>query len=217
MTIRGGSLLGSNTPYTTVPDRLETGSFLLLGALSAQELTIRNCVPEHIESLISMLRESGVRMDVGTSEITVRAPEAKPAAGASSPYVSFNVRTHEYPGFPTDLQPQIGVFLTQAAGTSIIFETIFEGRFGYAEDLRKMGADVTAMNSRELMIRGPKALHAPDDAIVDARDIRAGFAMIMAALVASGETTIQNAKFIDRGYEDIEEVLRALGADVRKA
>ena len=132
-------------------------------------------------------------------------------------FSAFNVRTHEYPGFPTDLQAPLVTFLTQASGESLIFETIFEGRFKYVEDLQKMGANITVMNPREIMIKGPTPLsELPDKEELQAHDIRAGFAVVMAALVGKGTFTINNIHLIDRGYEKLEERLRAIGADVRR-
>ena len=201
--------------YRTVPDRIEAGSFLLLGALCAKDLKITHCEPAHLDVVIAMLRDSGVALEVGKDFIHIKGTSAQNLK-------PFNIRTHEYPGFPTDLQAPAVVYLTQAAGESIIFETIFEGRFKYADDLKKMGASVTIMNPREILVKGPAALKALDGVDGDQReelqayDIRAGFAVIMAALLARGTSVIKNIYFIDRGYENIEGRLRAIGADIQR-
>jgi UDP-N-acetylglucosamine 1-carboxyvinyltransferase len=128
-----------------------------------------------------------------------------------------DLRTHEYPGFSTDLQPQVAVFLTQTSCESKVFETIYEGRFKYVEDLQKMGANVTIMNPREILVKGPTALkHVLENEELSARDIRAGFAVVMAALTATGKFTVNNVHLIDRGYERLEEKLKALGANIQR-
>jgi len=205
-------LVSAGKPYVTIPDRIEAGSFLLLAALCGDDVKITTCEPKHLEVLISMLMDSGVPLQIGTDFIHVK----NNGAVKNSELKTFNVRTHEYPGFATDLQPQVSVFLTQASGESIIFETIFEGRFKYTEDLIKMGANITIMNPREIMVKGGAELKAPEAEELRAHDIRAGFAVVMAALVASGESVINNIYYIDRGYERLEERLCALGAKVER-
>ncbi|MEY2664339.1 MAG: hypothetical protein RIT04_147 [Candidatus Parcubacteria bacterium] len=226
MKIRGTGLLKAraNKPYVTMPDRIETGSFLFLGALCADTLRITHCNPAHVEATISLLQGSGVPIVVGPDTIEIRGN----AAVKNSSLAPFNVRTHEYPGFPTDLQPQASVYLTQVGsekmnpnsgmkGESIVFETIYEGRFKFVSNLEKMGAAVTVMNPREILIKGCGVLKAPESGDeINAYDIRAGFAMIIAALCASGTSVINNVYFIDRGYENIEGRLSALGADIRR-
>jgi len=207
-----GKLLSPNKPYITIPDRIETGSYLVLGALCANNMSIEDCQPEHVESLINLLKKSGVPIHVGKSSIEI-IDNTKP----NSAFGAFNVRTHEYPGFATDLQPIIATYLTQVTGESVIFETIYEGRFKYAEDLQKLGANITIMNSHEIIIRGPTLFRVmPDDGNLTAHDLRAGFAMVLAGLVGSGEFTINNVNLIDRGYEKIEERLTTLGASVKR-
>ncbi|MDB5258847.1 MAG: UDP-N-acetylglucosamine 1-carboxyvinyltransferase, UDP-N-acetylglucosamine 1-carboxyvinyltransferase [Candidatus Taylorbacteria bacterium] len=219
-----GGLLKAKHAYETIPDRVETGSFLLLGVLCADNLKITHCNPEHIEVLISHLRESGANIIVTKDTIELR-DNAKLKNSSLKP---FNIRTHEYPGFSTDLQAPMTVFLTQvgadeinpnsgARGESIVFETIYEGRFKYVSNLEKLGAQLTVMNPREILVKGGASLKAPEPGEeLEAYDIRAGFATIMAALVAKGTSVIKNAYFIDRGYENIEGRLAALGADVRR-
>ena len=204
----GGKLLNSHKSYTAIPDRIEAGSFLILGALCATSLTIKKCQPKHLESVINLLRDSGVEMDIGVDTITVRGGKK---------FKPFNIRTHEYPGFPTDLQAPIVTYLTQVEGESMIFETIFEGRFKYAEDLSKMGAHITIMNPREILIKGPTPLvQLTETDELRAHDIRAGFAIVLAALLGAGTFTVHNVHLIDRGYEKLEEQLTALGAEVKR-
>lgn len=205
----GGKLLTANKPFVTIPDRITAGSFLILGALTAQELTIKNCRPDHMESVTKMLAECGVKMDITKDSITVYG-------GASYKPVA-ELRTREYPGFPTDLQSPMVVFLTQCAGDSRVVETIFEGRFKYVEDLMKLGARITSVNSREIIVHGPMQSRAlsPTE-LLTAHDIRAGFAVVLAALLGAGTSTVLNVHLIDRGYEQLEQVLRGLGAQVER-
>jgi UDP-N-acetylglucosamine 1-carboxyvinyltransferase len=203
--IKGGKpLSGAQTPYITMPDRIETGSFMILGALCAKKLVITGCVPEHVEVTTEILRSAGVTIETAQNSITVFGAEKLSAV---------NVRTHEYPGLPTDLQAPMGVFLTQAEGESALFETIYEGRLGYAKDLAAMGADITLQDSHRAIIKGPRALKG---STVKAPDLRAGIAFVIAGLIASGETTILNAYVIDRGYERLAERLSAIGVDIKR-
>jgi UDP-N-acetylglucosamine 1-carboxyvinyltransferase len=205
ISIRGGApLSGAKTPYQTMPDRIETGSFMVLGALTCKKLAIEGCIPEHVEVTTEILRTAGVRVEVAADSITVYGADTLSAV---------NVRTHEYPGLPTDLQSPMGVLLTQAAGESALFETIYEGRLGYTKDLVAMGAQITMQDTHRALIKGPMPLRA---ARVKAPDLRAGMALIIAGLVASGETIVENAYVVERGYERLAERLRALGADIEK-
>jgi len=215
ITIEGtsGKLLSPKVAYMTIPDRIEAGSYLLLGALCADEMNINNCRPDHMEAVINLLRESGVPITVGKDSVTISGNGRL----ANSSFKSFNVRTHEYPGFPTDIQSPLVTFLTQVTGESLVFETIFEGRFKYVEELVKMGANITVMNSREILIKGPSQLvELPDSEELSAHDIRAGFAVVMAALVGKGKFVVNNVHLIDRGYERLEERLFALGAHIQR-
>ena len=158
MEIRGtdGQLLSPNKPFVTIPDRIEAGSFLILGALCSENMTIKDCEPKHMEAVINMLKGSGVPMEIGKSSVKITRNVAPTAM--LSPVA--DLRTHEYPGFPTDLQAPAVVFLTQTNGESRVFETIYEGRFKYVNDLNKIGADITAVNPREVLIQGPTPLEA---------------------------------------------------------
>lgn len=206
ITIKGGKLLsGKGHPYKTMPDRIEAGSFLVLGALAARELHITNCNPAHLESPIEILRNAGVAIEIKKTEIIVRAPShIKPV----------DIKTHEYPGFPTDLQAPMTVFLTQADGESKVFETIFEGRLNYTEALTAMGASITMMDPHRVLVRGKTELHGRK---LESPDLRAGLAFVIAAIVAKGESVIHNVDTtIDRGYEDIDGRLRAIGVDINR-
>jgi len=202
----GGVLLHSGgVPYVTPPDRIETGSFLILAALCGEEVTITNCEPRHVDALLVLLRRAGVSIETGKDFIIVKQ--------GPSLLKSVSVRTHEYPGFPTDLQAPMAVFLSQCEGEATILETIFDGRFRYADDLIRMGADITVMNPHKIWIKGPSALSRKE---LESPDLRGGLAYIIAAAVAEGTSTIDNAYLIDRGYEHIEERLQKLGLNIKR-
>jgi UDP-N-acetylglucosamine 1-carboxyvinyltransferase len=204
--IKGGALLSTlGKIHTVPPDRIETGSFLVLGALAASELEIKKCEPEHLESLIETLRIAGVKIEVGKSSIKV-------FGGASNKFFNaVDIKTHEYPGFPTDIQAPMTVFLTQAMGESMVFETIFEGRLNYTEFLVIMGADIKTMDPHRIIIKGPSLLHGK---VLDSPDLRAGLAFVIAAIIANGNSEIGNVYNIDRGYEKIEKRLQNIGVDI---
>ncbi|MFH1402389.1 MAG: UDP-N-acetylglucosamine 1-carboxyvinyltransferase [Patescibacteria group bacterium] len=206
--IIGGDLLKSNGQiYETIPDRLEAGSFLILGALCANNLEISHCNPEHIQILIEMLREAGVNIKVGVDYIKIIGNGKK----LNSDFKSLNIKTREYPGFPTDLQSPMTIFLTQASGESCVFETIFEGRLNYSNELIKMGAEIKMWDSNRITIKGPTMLKGRE---MEGPDIRTGFAFVIAALVAKNESIIDNVYYIDRGYERVGERLRQIGANI---
>ena len=204
--IKGGGMLYSNgKAYVTMPDRIDAGSFLILGALVGKNFVIKNCDPSHLTSLIEHLRHAGVEIKINKNSISVSAPSKK--------IKSFNLKTHEYPGFPTDLQAPMAVLLTQAEGDSLVFETIFEGRLSYVNDLVRMGADIKMMDPHRILIKGPVMLRGRS---VESPDLRAGLAFIIAAIVAKGESIIHNVYNIDRGYEKIEERLSKIGVDIKR-
>ena len=165
-----------------------------------------------MESLINLLEDAGVPLKIGKDYIEIKNNSKTKNADLKS----FNVRTHEYPGFPTDLQAPMVTFLTQVSGESTVFETIYEDRFKFIQNLKRLGADITAMNTREILIRGGKELKNASEKILDSYDIRAGFATVMAALTAEGTSTIDNIYYIDRGYEDLEKRLSVLGVDIKR-
>lgn len=199
-------LIPPQAPIAIIPDRIEAGTYLVLGALAASELSIRYCTSEHLDAPIELLRGAGALIEETEGRIIVRRDHSKPLR-------AFNVRTHEYPGFATDLQAPMTVLLTQAEGESIVFETIFEGRLNYAQDLIRMGADITPVGNHRIIIKGPRTLKGRE---LEGPDIRAGLAYVLASLVAEGESTVRNAYHIDRGYERVEEKLRALGASIER-
>jgi len=206
--ITGGGLLeAAGRVYVTPPDRIETGSFILLAALAGADVTITRCNPGWLTVPLEMLRRAGVRLEVGKDTIRVTAD------GAPAHYSMFSIRTHEYPGFPTDLQAPMAAFLSQCEGEGSILETIFDGRFRYVDDLVLMGADMTVMNPHRIVIRGPKKLSRKE---LTSPDLRGGLAYIIAATVAEGTSTINNAYLIDRGYEHIEERLQKLGLNIKR-
>ena len=207
--IKGGKLLSSKGDiYITPPDRIEAGSFLILGALSAKKIKITNCEPAYVESLIELLRESGVKIEVGKNFIEVGSDLSKNIL-----LKAVNVKTHEYPGFPTDLQAPMVVYLTQTHGESMVFETIFEGRLNYTEELSRMGADIKPMDPHRVIVTGPSLLHGRD---MESPDLRAGLAFLIAAIFAKGDSFIHNVYNIDRGYERVEERLKSIGVDIER-
>lgn len=206
ITIEGGGLLKTNgIAYDTPPDRIETGSFAILAALAGEDIIITHCRPDWVEVPLLLLRQAGVDMEVGEDTIRIKKSDA--------PYTMVSVRTHEYPGFATDLQAPMAVFMSQCEGEGSILETIFDGRFRYVDDLVVMGADMTVMNPHRVLVRGPKKLTKKT---LQSPDLRGGLAYILAATVAEGTSTIENAYLIDRGYEHIEERLSKLGLTIRR-
>lgn len=199
----GGALRAAGKRYRVIPDRIETGSFMMLAALAGREVTISNCVPEHAAGAIELMRRAGVEIETGANRIVVRGSEVG--------YNMISVRTHEYPGFPTDLQAPMAVFMSQARGEGTILETIFDGRFRYVDDLVLMGADMAVMNPHRILIRGPRKLTRKN---LTSPDLRGGLAYLIAAAIAEGTSTIDNAYLIDRGYEHIEERLSNLGLNI---
>ena len=161
-----------------------------------------------MEALLEVLRYAGV--DVLTNADTIRI---KRNGKKNSDLTGVDIKTHEYPGFPTDLQAPMAVFLTQVTGESLVFETIFEGRLGYAEELIRMGANIKVMDQHRIIVKGPKLLNGRE---LESPDLRAGLAFIIAAIVAKGQSLIHNVYNIDRGYENIEERLRQIGLSIER-
>jgi UDP-N-acetylglucosamine 1-carboxyvinyltransferase len=189
--------------YTVMPDRIETGTFVIAAAITDGSVTIKDCVPGHLEAVLAKVIEAGARVttDDRTIHITGRR-QIKPV----------NVTTLEYPGFPTDMQAQIMSLISLADGTSVINETIFENRFTHVAELRRMGADIRT-DGRTAIIKGVQKLSA---APVMATDLRASASLILAGLAAEGQTVISRIYHLDRGYDNIEQKLSALGADIRR-
>lgn len=204
----GKPLTAAGKTCRMIPDRIEAGSFVVLAALAGEEIIVKNCEPEHLGAFLAVLERAGVPLQVGKDFIAVRT-----GAMPNETFKAVSIKTHEYPGFPTDLQSPYAVFLTQVSGEATVLETIFDGRLRYAEDLAHMGADITIMNPHKMLVRGPKALSRKD---LEGPDIRAGLAYILAAIVAAGTSTVDNAYVIDRGYEKIEDRLSSIGLGIRR-
>jgi UDP-N-acetylglucosamine 1-carboxyvinyltransferase len=192
------------TEHSIIPDRIEAGTFLVAGAITGGDLTVTGCVPEHNTALITKLQAAGAEVaQVNASALRVRA-----AGGLRS----VDVTTEEYPGFPTDLQAQYMALMTQAEGIAIINETIFENRFMHAQEMARMGANIR-LEGHQAIVAGRKELTG---AGVIASDLRASASLVLAALVARGETVIDRVYHIDRGYDKIEGKLAAVGAQIRR-
>ncbi len=201
--IRGVEKL-HGTEHTVIPDRIEAGTFLLAGAITGGDLTVKNCAPEHLGAVIAKLEQAGVRIEILDGR-TIRVRGAKKLVGS-------DMTTEEYPGFATDMQAQYMAMATQAEGTSVITETIFENRYLHASEMIRMGANVS-VDGRRAVVRGPTQLSGTT---VQASDLRASAGLVLAGLVASGETMIERVYHIDRGYEGIVEKLRGVGADIER-
>lgn len=200
---RNGNLL-ARAQGAIIPDRLEAGNLAILATLLGDPITITHCNPHHLEVLLAHLAYVGASIKKGRSWIRVtRAPRLKP----------IHIKTKEYPGFVTDYQAPFTVLLTQAKGTSLVFETIFDGRLSYIEDLNRMGANITLCDPHRAIVVGPTPLRART---MESPDLRAGLAFLVAALIAKGESHIGNIYQIDRGHEKIDERLRKLGADIKR-
>ena len=191
-------------PFDIIPDRIEAGTYLCAGAISNTELTIQNVIPMHLDAVLSKFTEMGFGIQADATTVTILpAKEIKP----------IHIVTTEYPGFPTDMQAQFMALSTQANGASIIDEKLFENRYMHVSELVRMGADIT-LNGNIATINGSNApLNGTD---VMATDLRASSALVLAALVANGETNIHRIYHLDRGYENLEEKLSKIGADVKR-
>ena len=190
--------------YRINPDRIEAGTFLIAGVITGGDLTVADCNPEHLGALIAKLQEAGALVDIlGADSVRVRAEEQLQAA---------DISTEEYPGFPTDMQAQYMVLATQAEGISIIEENIFENRFMHVQELVRMGANIN-VKGRKATVRGPAKLSA---AAVMCSDLRASASLVLAALIADGESILDRVYHMDRGYERIEEKLAGVGAQIRR-
>jgi UDP-N-acetylglucosamine 1-carboxyvinyltransferase len=190
--------------YRINPDRIEAGTFLIAGAITGGDLTVSRCNPEHLGAVISKLTEAGVRVDVV-------GPEAVRVRGTGR-LVAADISTEEYPGFPTDMQAQYMALATQAEGVSTVRENIFENRFMHVQELVRMGANIK-VEGNSATVRGSANLSA---AAVMCSDLRASASLVLAALVADGESILDRVYHMDRGYERIEEKLRGVGAQIRR-
>jgi UDP-N-acetylglucosamine 1-carboxyvinyltransferase len=215
---QGAKISGSGTPTITIegvtelqagecqiiPDRMETGSFALLAAATKSELKITHCNPEHILNLLAIFKKIGVNYETGADWLLIKKSENIKAYG---------IKTHEYPGFPTDLQSPYVVLMTQAHGISLIQETIYDRRLIWTDMLSQMGANIIMCDPHRVVINGPTRLFGKK---IISPDIRAGIALVIAALAAEGPSEIDNIYQIDRGYEKLDARLRSIGADISR-
>ncbi|MBR6133508.1 MAG: UDP-N-acetylglucosamine 1-carboxyvinyltransferase [Bacilli bacterium] len=185
-----------------IPDRIEAGTYVIIGSLLGKDLTISGIIEEHIEALLSKLKEMGVKIKVNKNKLIINKPDK---------YKAINVKTLVFPGFATDLGQPMSVLLTQATGMSIFEETIYENRMGHIKYLQKMGANIRP-SEKTAIITGPTPLKGEE---VVATDLRAGAAMVIAGLIAKGKTTVNDIEHILRGYENIVEKLTAVGAKIK--
>lgn len=189
--------------HAIIVDRIEAGTYLMAAAATGGDLVIENAMAEHLRAPIMKLKEAGAEITEGETDLAIRAEERLRAV---------DVETAPYPGYPTDLQQPFGALMTTADGTSIIRETIYDNRFRYLDELTRMGAQIKVDRDRAII----KGIERLSGAPVEATDLRAGAALVIAGLMAEGETIVANAELIDRGYENIVEKLRSLGAEIER-
>lgn len=215
---QGAKIVGAGTPtikitgvkklnagkFTIIPDRIETGSFAILAAVSKSALTITHCEPKHIQILLEIFHKIGVPFEQGSDFLKI-LPAKK--------ILPYSIKTHEYPGFVTDLQSPYTLLMTQAEGSSLIHETIYDRRLLFVDLLTQMGADIIMCDPHRVVVNGPTRLFGRK---LTSPDLRAGITLLIASLIAEGQTEIDNIYQIDRGYEMIDDRLRALGADIRR-
>jgi len=204
ITIEGVEKL-HGTRYRVLPDRIETGTFLVAAAITGGRIKVKDTDPRLLDAVLDKLREAGAKIETGENWISLDMEGRRPK--------SVNIRTAPYPAFPTDMQAQFAALNTIADGTATVVETVFENRFMHVQELKRMGADIE-VEGNTAIIRGTDSLSS---APVMATDLRASASLIIAGLVASGETEVQRIYHIDRGYENIEEKLALLGAKIRRA
>jgi UDP-N-acetylglucosamine 1-carboxyvinyltransferase len=202
ITIEGRASLGG-TRHDVIPDRIEAGTYLVAGALLGDPVEVTGCRAEHVRPILQQLRQTGVKLASEGEGIRVSAPER---------VVAHDLQTAPHPGYPTDMQAQYMTLMTQAHGTSLITETIFERRFMHVGELQRMGADIR-IQGHSCVVVGPTKLTG---AQVMATDLRASACLVLAALAADGETVVDRVYHLDRGYESMETKLRALGAEVER-
>ncbi len=203
MRIRGVEKISAGE-FEVIPDRIETGTFVMLGLASNSEIKITDCNPEHLGAVLPILKKAGADLEVGENYIKTRKHSGLKAV---------SITTHEYPGFATDLQPPYTLLMTQAEGTSLIHEAIFEGRLFFTDQLATMGAQSIMCDPHRVVITGPSKLYGKR---LSSPDLRAGITMVIAGIIAEGETVIDNIYQIDRGYEDIDNRLKSLGVDIER-
>lgn len=200
--VRGVNYLKGIT-YGIIPDQIEAGTYMVAAAATKGDVVIKNVIPKHLESITAKLRKVGVTVIENDESVEVRV---------NGPLQKTSLKTMPHPGFPTDMQPQFSTMLTLAEGTSIVTDDIFDNRFKYVSELRRMGADIS-VDGTVAVIQGKGSLQG---APVVATDLRAGAALIIAGLAANGTTEVENIHFVERGYESIDKKLQGLGADIRR-
>ena len=213
----GAKISGAGTPIITIegvekisggkceiiPDRIEAGTFVILGLLTNSEIKVTNCNPNHLEVFLATLKKAGAELEVGDTWIKTKHSKLK----------AIELRTHEYPGFPTDLQAPFTVLMTQAEGLSLIHEVIYDGRLFYTDKLNTMGANIIMCDPHRIIVSGPSSLSGKK---LESPDLRAGMALVLAGLCAKGKTVIDNIYQIERGYANPIGRLQALGAKIEK-
>ena len=192
-----------STEYVIIPDQIEAGTFMFAAAVTRGDVTVKNVIPKHLESISAKLMEIGCEVEESDDAVRVVA---------SRRLSHTQVKTLPYPGFPTDMQPQIAVALALSEGTSIVRESIFENRFKYVDELTRMGANIQVEGNTAIIDGVPKYTGAS----ITAPDLRAGAALVMAGLAAEGVTVIDEIRYIERGYEDFPQKLQSLGAQIEK-
>jgi UDP-N-acetylglucosamine 1-carboxyvinyltransferase len=193
----------SGSDFYVIPDRIEAGTFVIMGLLTNSEIKIENCVPAHLGAVVPILEKAGAKFEIGENYIITKPSKLS----------AVSITTHEYPGFATDLQSPYTLLMTQVDGQCIVHESIFEGRLFFADQLVTMGANIIMCDPHRIVINGPTQLTGKK---LTSPDLRAGITMVLAGMVAKGTTTIENIFQIDRGYENIEERLQKLGADIQR-
>lgn len=201
--IEGVDSIGAGE-FEIIPDRIETGTFAIMAAATKSNITITRCQPKHIESLLTIFNKINIQFEQGNDYLKIlKSSNIKP----------YNITTHEYPGFPTDLQSPYTVLMTQAGGSSLIHEIIYDRRLIFTDMLSQMGADIIMCDPHRVVVNGPTKLIGRK---LTSPDLRAGIAIIIAALIAEGKTEIDNIYQIDRGYENIDQRLNSLGAEIKR-
>jgi len=194
----------NGTEYNVLPDRIETGTFLVAAALTGGSIKVRDTAPQLVDAVLGKLREAGAKIEVGPDWITLDMLGERPKA--------VDVHTAPYPAFPTDMQAQFTALNAVARGVGTITETVFENRFMHVQEMQRMGADIRLEGNTAICVGVERLTGAP----VMATDLRASASLVLAGLVAEGETVVDRIYHIDRGYENIEEKLAGLGAQIRR-
>ncbi|MFA5029238.1 MAG: UDP-N-acetylglucosamine 1-carboxyvinyltransferase [Patescibacteria group bacterium] len=202
ITIEGVEKIGGGE-HQLLPDRIEAGSLVIMGLLTNSKISVTNCRPDHLETVLLTLKKAGANLEIGSDYIATN----------TSKFCGTELRTHEYPGFPTDLQAPFTVLMTQASGQSLIHEMIYDGRLFYTDKLVQMGANIIMCDPHRVIVSGPTQLYGKK---LESPDLRAGMALLLAGLAAEGQTVIENVYQIERGYENIVERLKNLGARIEK-